>query len=282
MSRDETERPDGENPTSVELEELVAYHEGRLTPAEEDVVRAKLVASPEAVDQLLALNDVSSKSVAQRGVAQRGVAQPDSSAGEGPSPSDIDAAWANVAARLNDREGVVPKLEERVQAPVPAEGPGRAFRLAASLAVAVLGLGLICAWLWLDRRSLVMDRDTLQRQVAVLSGPQVNVAVVELYPPGWVRGSSEGGGFDLPADAAIVHILLNLPQPAAGESFSLRISNFADITIWQADGLVATIENTVGFALRTELLEPGRYRLELMPEEGSSGTSIARYQLEID
>ncbi len=251
MHDNDTQRPWPDGPSDVGPDELIAYREGRMTPAEEEACRERLAASPASVEQLLDLD---------------GFAELEPPPRERLSHDQVAAAWDHVAGRLADRGAVVP-LHPHDRAPV------RWLALAAGLAAAVVGLAGTGAWLWSDRAAL-------QARVEALSRPRINVAVMELYPPGFYRRSGETATLDVPAGAGTVHILLSLPQPSAGATFELRITDAAGATVWGGDGLVATEANTVSVALPRELVAPGRYRFEL--SEGPPGTRrVGDYTLEI-
>ncbi len=261
--RDDEQRPWPEGPSDVGPDELIAYREGRMTPAEEDACREKLAASPASVEQLLDLD----------GFAD--LAPPPE---ERLSDGQVAAAWDDVSGRIAGRGEVVP-LQPRNRAPL------RWLALAAGLAAAAAGLAGTSAWLWSSRRAVEADRAALQARVEALveaqSRPRINVAMVELYPPGFYRRSGETATLDVPAGAGTVHVLLSLPQPSAGEVFALRIADAAGATVWDGGGLVATEANTVSVALARELLTPGRYRFELSEGPPGARRHLGDYDLEI-
>ncbi len=252
MDDDMSQRPWPEGPSDVGPDELIAYREGRMTPAEVEACRERLAASPASVEQLLDLDDFAEL---------------------GPPPEErlsrrqVAAAWEDVAGRIASRGAVVPF-------PGHGRAPARLLALAAALAALALGLAGASVWLW-------SERAVLQARVEALSRPRINVAAVELYLPGFYRRSGEKAALDVPAGAGTVHVLLSLPQPSAGEVFALRIVDGAGATVWDGESLVANEANTVSVALGRELLVPGRYRFELSEGPPEARRRVGDYDLEL-
>ncbi len=249
MHDDDTHHPWPDGPSDLGPDDLIAYREG-LTPAEEEACREKLVSSPASVEQLLDLD---------------GFADLQPPPEERLSRRQVTAAWEDVAGRIAGRGTVVPLQPHR-------RATARWLALAAGLAAVAVGLAGASAWLWADRAAL-------QARVGALSRPRINVAMVELYPPGFYRHSGVEATLDVPAGAGTVHVLLSLPQPSAGEVFALRITDAARAAVWDGDGLVATEANTVSVALTREQLAPGRYRFELSESPGAR--RVGAYDLEV-
>ncbi len=135
-------------------EQIVAYHERRLSPEEEGEVRAHLAVCPDCTAQLLEL---------------AALFDPEDDPGSEISRAELDAAWRVQQARLFPEAPVVP-LSRR---PLP---PRRSW-MTASLGLAAGLLAVVALVQW--------------QTIARLRQPQVNPPLVNLAPVGSVRQESQ-------------------------------------------------------------------------------------------
>ncbi len=179
-------------------EQIVAYHERRLSPEEMESFRAHLAACPDCTAQLLALAEL-----------LEGDAADDVS--ELPR-AELDAAWQRQRKRLVPAAPASFPEPRRLNAPLR-----RAWATAASLGVAAALLAGIVTVQW--------------QTIVRLKQPQVNPPLIDLVPLGSVRQAiQEVPELRLPANAERAWVILN-PE---GE---MELSSY-DAELRAADGRV--------------------------------------------
>jgi hypothetical protein len=225
-------------------EELVAYHGGRLSEDEGLRLQGHLVACPDCLAALLELDSF---------------VQPAGDVPAGVPDLIVAAAWRALKPRL--------------------AGAGlsrRAFQaLAAGLAVTALGLGL---WSVAQRQTLA----GLRREVASLSRPQPTAAIVDLFPAGATRGEpASSTAVELPAEAAYLTLILNLPPSREHAAYGAEISDREGRALWSGGGLARGRFGTVRLGLPGRFLAPGEYRLQLFGLDGEARHPIESYAIRV-
>lgn len=173
-------------------EDLVAYRQGRLEPAEAENLQDHLVLCPECADHLAEL-----ESFVEAG-------------SQGPPQARSlpeTSAWRALQSRLR--------------------APGRPAlqALAASLLVAALGLGF---WAFHQHGAAV----ELREQLARLSQPQPAATLVDLYPASGVRGVDGGPSpVDLGA-ADHLTVILHVPESPDAPAYEVDIVGSRGRTLW--------------------------------------------------
>ncbi|HSS52886.1 MAG TPA: zf-HC2 domain-containing protein, partial [Thermoanaerobaculia bacterium] len=138
-------------------EQIVAYHERRLSPEEMETFRTHLAACPDCTSELLGLADLLD-----------GDAADGEPASELPR-AEMDAAWQRQRVRLFPlAPATSPDRRRRLDAPLR-----RAWATAASLGLAAALLAAVVGLQW--------------QTIARLRRPQVNPPLVNLVPMGSVR-----------------------------------------------------------------------------------------------
>lgn len=245
-----------------EVDELIAYHTGELAEADERRIQDHLVTCRDCLEHLLEL-DAFTGSGTESGPEGRTGGAAEAAAGAGAADFETAAAWRALRSRL-------PAGPSRV--------PRRAAVLAASLAVAVVGLAVVA----LDQRREVGE---LSRRVAELSQPQPGAAIVDLYPASALR--SEGApreAFELPA-AGYTTLILNLPQnlteSAGSDRYSVEILDAGGGLLWSGGALEPTRFGTLRLGLPGGFLPAGGHSLRLYRLDGEQRRPVESYPIRV-
>lgn len=170
-------------------EQIVAYHERRLSPDEAERIRAHLADCPDCTTELLALADLFDGE--------------DDSAAE-ISPGEMDAAWQRQRERLLPAAPVVP-LESRKE----VRPPRREWRIAAPFALAASLLAVVALVQW--------------RTIVRLETPRANPPLVNLEPVGSVRQSQGTPELRLSDDAEWGWVILYPSSLEDGASYDVEV-----------------------------------------------------------
>lgn len=236
-------------------EELVAYRTGDLTPEEDDRIQEHLIQCRECARLLLDLAEFEELSP-----------PPDEL---GPVDARAEASWQRLRSRIREEEeeAAPPAVLRPRPARVPLwRKPAVPWALAAGLALCVVGLGLRSA--------------TLQEQVGDLSGPRVDVPLVDLYPESEQTTRSSGEGQeDLVGGGPF--LILHLPEgsPASGVYEMEIVSASGGEPLFEPqrgqeqDGIL-TVQIPPS-------LPPGSYRVRLYSLAGSQRQPLDQYSFEI-
>lgn len=225
-----------------DVDELVAYHEGTLSPTEERRVQDHLVACRECAALAADLE---------------GLGEPGFGAGEDLPEGAGDLVWEKVREEIRKE----PAAQE-LPPPLPfrprerGASPRWLQALAASLLAATVGLSYWVA----DLRG----RNT---------EPRFNTPILDLYPVGSVRG--EGGGELQTVPAGDVHLILHPPGSSRFAEHGAEIVDAAGREVWRkerdlelnADGSFTLWlpRKYLGLRLRLMGIDPGGGR-ELVAE----------------
>lgn len=243
-------------------EELAAYRDGALAPADAARVQDHLVTCRECLATLLELQRFAE----------------DLDGDDAPSAAEVEAVWRGVEARAARQPTplapVTPLVPRDRSAVVPRAPRLRALRaLAASLLVATAGLSF-----WVVR---------LRDAVDELSRPQLNAPVEDLLPSG-PRGEGDAGAMvELGPDTRSFTLVLN---PAASGDFAayrLEIERAGGGAVWSGGGLVPNSYGSFSVTLSRRLVGPGEYRVRLVgitaDAEGAGGErrTIGEYPLRV-
>ena len=251
MNRDETlhqaiEEILVKSDTHPETDELVAYHEGTLSPGDMQRVQDHLVACRECAGLVADLE---------------GLGDPDFGAGEELPEDAGEVVWEKV------REEIRPKV-------VPFRGKERApdlprwvRPLAAMLVISTMALSGWVAYL----------RD----QVKDLSSPQLNAPILDLYPAGSTRG--EGQAIQtVPPDVRLFTVVLNPAGRPAFTEYELEILDAGGV-VRRDGGLKPNPYGSFSATLSRDLLGPGDFRVRLVGINPSGGRqTVEEYALRIE
>lgn len=223
-------------------QELVDYHESRLPPASDEKIRDHLVDCADCSALLLELADLKDKS----GTTDGGV-----------TDFATAAAWRRLRARLAAGGRTAP----------PAPSPW-AWRTAAVLAVATLGLGLWAAGLY--------------RTVEELRAPQLELPIVNLEPVGSTRATEAAASLALAPGGARWVLILNLIDDTDYPSYHLELVGSDGSVRSTLEGLSKSSKGDFRLSLPRDFLAPGEYRAILSGVRGGDAEPIAEYALRIE
>jgi hypothetical protein len=235
--------PRGTGP-HLEPEEIAGYHEGRLSPEDEQRVQDHLVACRECSELLLDLE---------------GLADPGFGAGEALPDRAGERVWESVRKEIQPPNVVPFRREPRHEAP-------RWLRsLAAMLLLSTLALS---GWV-----------ATLRNRVKELSSPQANTPVVDLYPVSSIRGEASGPATPpVPEEAERVTVILRSPGLPAFAEYGIEILRADRSVAWHEDGLKPTYSSFSLSLTRDWLTAGARLRLVGIGPKGKRQT-IGEYAL---
>lgn len=244
-------------------EELLAYRDGRLDPAERERLEARIAVYPDAARTLADLAAFPNIEPAP------GV--PDI------SDEDVAARWQTFRRRLADLPAPQPAAPDE-----PREAPIVSFRseprtthgvppwwlaAAASAALAAgLGSGYVAG-----RASSVP-----------VPASAINVAIAELRPieEGGDRGASSA--VDLSEEAEDLVLILGLDDIGHFATYKAEIVNAQGAQVWSREGLHPTPLETFQLSFRRNVLKPGEYQVELYGlDTASRPTKLATYDLRL-
>ena len=240
----------GQDGGHLSPDELVAYEARELDPPDEERVQEHLAACP---DCLALLRDLD----LFRGEGEEGP----------PSEIEVAAVWQGVRARSAPTETVpvvplrAPRARERSRNPVWMRA------LAASLAVAVVGLSVWVA--------------SLRRTVDGLAHPQLNVPVLDVYaapargeeaPPAEVR---------LPAATDAFTLVLNPDSTLRHAEYAAEIVRGDGTLVWSGRGLRKNTFDTFSLTLSARLFAPGEYRIRLFGLDGPRREPAGEYAFRV-
>lgn len=231
--------------------ELTAYHRDELTDEEMERIRDHLSLCRDCADLVL---DVAS------------FAEPEAGSRTFAASEGMPAAWESLRSRLPDDE-----RSPATVIPFPRKTPRllpRSAPIAAALVVAV-----VCGWMISRWQS---------GEAPGLGEPQLTVPVQDLFPRSYRRGSDPLPSLEVPTEARIFLLQLNLADAGSYPDYFLRIVDAAGGEIWSGNGLRRTAAGNFRIALPRRLLPAGQYGIELYGVGGSSRTLLERFDLSIE
>ncbi len=257
----------GEPPTP---EELLAYRDGSLAPAERERLEARIAVYPDAARALADLAafpdiepapgvpDISEEEVAARWQTFR------QRLAELPPPQPAAPAEPRETA-----PGVVP-----LRPPAPSgsgktgpvhAGPPWWLAAAASAALAA-GLG-----------GFLAGRATHDP----IPASAINVAIAELRPIEEGGDRAASSAVDLPESSEDLVLILGLDDPGTFANYEAVIVDAQDVQVWSREGLHPTPLGTFHLSFRRSALGPGQYRINLFGLNGAGRTKLASYELRL-
>ena len=243
-------------------EELLAYRDGRLDPAERERLEARIAVYPDAARTLADLAAFPNIEPAP------GV--PDI------SDEDVAARWQTFRRRLADLPAPQPAApEEPREAPVvPLRPEPRAQGIPpwwlAAAASAALAAGLSSGYV-AGRAS----RDPVPASA-------INVAIAELRPIEEGGDRAATSAVDLSEEAEDLVLILGLDDTGDFAAYKAEIVNAQGAQVWSRDGLHPTSLGTFQLSFRRNVLEPGQYRIHLFGLDGANQpTQLATYDLHL-
>lgn len=242
-----------------EGERLVAYHERRLSPEEQEEMRRHLAACPDCAAQLREL---------------AALLESEMPPGPALSPARVGAAWERFAAGMKTTTPPEPPVPFRSTRPA---GGGRSYRsssrwawgIAAVLAVTTAALSALA----LHQGRLLQDRE--------------DPPMVSLLPEGKARsGTGEPGVLTFKPDDLRGILLLMPPDDAPGApTYTLDFENVGGqvltsrrVTEREIGG---TSDRTLSLEISRSSLPPGHYSLVLRGSPPGRPEELARYKLVI-
>jgi hypothetical protein len=257
MKRDETvhhaiEEFLGKTDIHPDADELVAYHEGTLSPADAQRIQDHLVACRECATLVADLE---------------GLGDPDFGAGEDLPDETAELVWKNVRQQIRRDEGPSNVVSFRGRTGA-AKLPSWVRPLAAMLVISTMALSGWVAYL----------RD----QVKDLSSPQLNAPILDLYPAGSTRG--EGLAIQtVPPDVRLFTVVLNPAGRQAFEEYELQIVNAEGDEVRRDRGLEPNPYGSFSATLSRDLLGPGDFRVRLVGiDPGGGRQTVGEYALRIE
>ncbi len=249
--------------------QLAAYQAGQLSPGEEDEIQEHLTACRECTELLLSFPEFQELMEAEDLEA---AARPE----ELPSPSQTQASWQTVRARLEaSRPQALPSRPA-----APPSPRGSRFRRLTTSSTTVLALAA----------SLLACLIGFPLWIATHGGPGTPVAVYPLGGGEVNRGTPDSGQpFTVRLAEAPAVLALPLPPRAAFPSYRIEIWTLGGELHLAAKVLpVATVSGSaerpprlVALALAQGQLAAGDYRLRLVGERGAHGEVLAEHGLRV-
>jgi hypothetical protein len=232
-------------------EELLAYRDGRLDPAERQRIEERIAIHPDAARALADL-----------------AAFPDVEPAPGtPNLSDeeIGDRWQAFREKLPELPAPTPAIEIRAR-------PGRrGLPLTLKLAASVL-MGLAIGGIvgFLSGRS---SQD--------LPDSAINVRIAELAPEDEGGSRSAPSTLEMPAGSEELVLVLSIPAQKDFSDYEAEIVDGQGVRVWAREGLRPTAMGTFQVSFRAGALKPGPLRLRLYGREGKGRTLIASYGLRL-
>lgn len=115
----------------------------------------------------------------------------------------------------------------------------------------------------------------------LLPQPQVNVALVDLFPDDAARGGSAPAATVDPSRGPLVVLILNVRRPEPGATYAVELVDRGGAQVWAADAVRAGAE-PVTLAIPTRLLTSDRYGIRLYRTGGGGRTPVERYDLRVE
>lgn len=223
-------------------EQIVAYHEQRLSPGEAEDVRMHLAACPDCTSQLLALADLYEEE------------DPDARI----SHAELDAAWER------QRDALFPP------APVvslPRRTPLRRDWATASLGLAAALLAIVSFVQW--------------RTIVELRQPQTNPPLVNLEPVGSVRQSAQAPReLRFSADAQRAWVILNPVTELDAPAYEVEVAAPDGTVVLHLDLQRSEVGN-FRLEIPRAVLAEGDYRIVLFGRKAGSRETAGEFVLRV-
>lgn len=230
-------------------EELLAYRDGRLDPAERQRIEERIAVHPEAARALADL-------------AAFPNVEPASGTPE-LSDEEIGDRWQAFRERLPERPAPTPVIEIGSR-----RGSPFTLRLAAAILVG-LAIGGIAGFLG-GRASRDLPESAINVRIAA-----------ELAPEGEGESRAVPAPLEMPEDAEELVLVLRIPAQKDFPAYEAEIVDSQGVRVWAREGLHPTAVGTLQVSFRAGALAPGRLRIRLFGGEGEGRTMIASYAIRL-
>ena len=242
-------------------EELLAYRDGRLDPAEHRRIEERIAVHPEAARALADL-----------------AVFPDVE----PAPGTPELSDEEIGDRWQAFRERLPELPKREESPGAAPAVaiyarrgrrGSLFTLRLAAAVLMgLAIGGIAGFLG-GRASHDQSSG---------AGSAINVRIsAELAPEEESESRSAPSTLEMPVDAEELVLVLSLPAQKDFPVYEAEIVDSRGVRVWAREGLRPTAMGTFQVSFRAGTLKPRPLRLRLYGREGKGRTMIASYALRL-
>jgi hypothetical protein len=243
----------GEPPTP---EELLAYRDGRLDPAERRRIEARIAVYPDAARTLADL--------AAFPAVEPAPGTPDL------SEEEIGARWQAFRGRLPEPSlpwPLSPKGREGKKTEEKTSRGGFPLKLAAA---ALAGLAIGGAAGFLAARA--------SREVPASA---VNVSIAELRPIEEGGSRSAPAMLELPEDSEELVLVLATPAQEDFPDYEAEIADSKGARIWTRQGLRPTAMGTFNLSFRRGALPPGTLRVRLFGRDGERRRLLGTYEVRL-
>lgn len=229
-------------------EQIVAYHERRLSPGEAEQLREHLVDCPDCTVQLLELAAL---------VEAEDDPAPDLSS------SDVEAAWQR------QRRQLFPASPATLLDPGRFARPQRrAWATAASLGLAAALLAGVVVVQW--------------RTIARLKQPQANPPLVNLEPAGSVRQEAQGiSELRLSADVPRAWVILNPNTEEGFDSYDVEVFGPGGEKVFHLEGFAISEAGNIRLEIPCAALPAGDYRFVLTGRKGGQHRAAGEFALHV-
>lgn len=238
-------------------EELLAYRDGRLEPAERQRLEDKIAIYPDAARALADL-------------AAFPVVEPSPGAPE-LSDEEIGARWQTFRQRLPERPPEPVRAAPRVETGVRRRWYRSPFL---KLAAAAL-IGLAVGW----AAGFLGSRPAREHA----PGPEsaINVKIAELVPAEEGVTRSAPAPLEMPEGSEELVLVLGTPVQKDYPVYEAEVVDSKGQRVWTREGLRPTALGTFQVSFRAGALRPGLLRLRLFGRDGKARTLIAGYELRL-
>jgi len=124
----------------------------------------------------------------------------------------------------------------------------------------------------------------LKTQLTVISSPQANIPVIEIFPQELaMRGSSQPiQQVQVPQKTRSLTLILNSQAISENKNLSLEVVNGKNEVIWTQDGVIRQKTGAYTLNVPASLLPTGNYTLNVYLSTGNKKRKIETYRIKLD